>query len=64
MTTNIRAIRKARKLTQRQLANACGIHRVTLSCIERGVYTPTLETAAKLAAALGCTLDELAKETA
>lgn len=64
MKTNIRTKRKELKLTQQQLADACGINRVTLNRIEHGVYNPGIETAAKLAAALGCTIDELVKETA
>ena len=33
---NIKTLRKAKKLTQEQLANKCGISRVTLGKVERG----------------------------
>jgi putative transcriptional regulator len=56
---NLRTVRKTVGLTQQQLADKSGIHRVTVARIESENHTTTMETAAKLAAALGCTIDEL-----
>lgn len=48
----IRKLRKARGMTQAQLARAAGILRPNLSRIEAGRHRPTLETLEKLAASL------------
>jgi len=50
------AAREAAHLTQRQLAEACGIHQSEISRIERGQISPTLDTLARLTAALGVRL--------
>ena len=56
---NLQAVRKSTGLTQQQLADKSGIHRVTVARIESNSSSTTMETAIKLAAALGCTIDEL-----
>ncbi len=56
---NLQAIRKSTGLTQQQLAYKSGVHRVTVARIESNSSSTTMETAVKLAAALGCTIDEL-----
>ncbi len=48
----IRELRKAKGMTQAQLARAAGILRPNLSRIEAGKHRPTLETLEKIAAAL------------
>jgi ribosome-binding protein aMBF1 (putative translation factor) len=50
------AAREAAHMTQRQLAEACGIHQSEISRIERGQISPTLETLARLTAPLGVRL--------
>jgi ribosome-binding protein aMBF1 (putative translation factor) len=50
------AAREAARLTQRQLAEACGVHQSEISRIERGQVSPTLETLARLTAPLGVRL--------
>ena len=60
---NVRALRKSTGLTQQQLADKSGIHRVTVARIESNHCSTTMETAVKLAAALGCTIDELMGNT-
>ena len=55
----LRQLRKARGLTQAQLARATGILRPNLSRIEAGKHRPTLETLEKLAAALKVPVVEL-----
>ena len=48
----IRNLRKAKGMTQAQLARAAGILRPNLSRIEAGKHRPTLETLERIAAAL------------
>jgi ribosome-binding protein aMBF1 (putative translation factor) len=60
----IRAAREARGYTQVNLAAAAGISQGYLSQIERDEREPTLSIAARLAGALGVSLDELAGDAA
>jgi transcriptional regulator with XRE-family HTH domain len=46
-------------LTQESLADAVGLHRTHVSCIERGKRDPGLETLVLLARGLGMTAGEL-----
>ena len=46
---NVRELRSHVGLTQEELANKVGVTRVTINCLERGVYMPSLELAMKLA---------------
>jgi len=50
---NLRKIREAKFLTQRDLAIRSGVTEVTISRIETGRHQATLTTARKLAEALG-----------
>lgn len=59
LAENLRVHRARRRLSQEQLANAAGIAKLTLWNIENGKTVPTLETVAKLADVLGCSIDEL-----
>ena len=49
MKTRIRELRKARKLSQEELAEAVGTTRQTITSIEVGKYTASLPLAHKLA---------------
>ncbi|MBC8589985.1 helix-turn-helix transcriptional regulator [Wansuia hejianensis] len=51
--------RKAKKLTQEELANLVGVTRQTILAIENDKYDPTLKLAMTLAKFLGTTVDEL-----
>ena len=55
----IRAIRKAKGLTQEQLSDAAGISLTFIGVTERGKNIPSLKTCNRLAEALGVTLSEL-----
>ncbi len=55
----LRAIRQDCGLTQKQLSVMTGISQPNISDIENARVNPTIHTASKLAAALGCTIDEL-----
>lgn len=62
MATNIRELRKKRGMTLKALADKVG---VTLQCIsnyEQGIRGVDLETASKIATALGCKVDALIKK--
>lgn len=49
----LRALRLAAGLTQAELARRTGIHRPNIARVEAGRHTPSLETLARLAAAIG-----------
>lgn len=59
---NIKRIRKARNLTQDEVAEACGVDRATISKWETGEFSPRVDKLVKLANILGCTVDELLEE--
>lgn len=59
MVNKLREIRKRKGMTQEALSKAANIHRITIAKYETGRARPTLESAEKLAAALGVTIDEL-----
>lgn len=52
----LRRLRKARNLSQRQLARMAGTGSAFVSQIEHGIRQPSLTTIGKLAKALGCPL--------
>lgn len=56
---NLREVRKTKKVTQVELAEKSGILQQNISNYETGFKSPTLDSAAKLADALGVSLDEL-----
>lgn len=58
-TNNIKALREAKGMTQVQLAEAAGIHRVTIARYETTDIGMTVDSAQRIANALGCTVDEL-----
>ncbi|MBI4249683.1 MAG: helix-turn-helix transcriptional regulator [Elusimicrobia bacterium] len=43
MTNRLRVLRAEREISQEALAQEVGVTRVTINCIERGVYLPSLE---------------------
>ena len=49
----VRALRKARGMSQETLADEAGLHRTHISLIERGRRSIRLETVERLALALG-----------
>jgi transcriptional regulator with XRE-family HTH domain len=60
----VRELRTKRKATQEDVAAGAGITPATLSLIERGQANPTWDTVCKIAAALGVSVIELAKQVA
>jgi len=57
--TNLPALRRQRKLSQEELAQAVGVTRQTITSIEVGKYTASLPLAYKLARYFGMTIEEV-----
>lgn len=49
-------------LSQEELAYQCGLHRTSVSQIERGINSPTVDTLGKIAAVLATTPSDLLAE--
>lgn len=54
----IRELRAIQEMTQQQLADQVGVTRQTVIAMEQDKYSPSLETAFKVAMALGVTLEQ------
>lgn len=54
----IRDLRASREMTQQDLADRVGVTRQTVIAMEQDKYSPSLETAFKVAMALGVTLEQ------
>ncbi len=59
MKTRIRELRKARKLSQEDLAEAVGTTRQTITSIEVGKYIASLPLAYRIARYFGLTIEEV-----
>ena len=59
MKTRIKELRKVRKLSQGELADAVGTTRQTITSIEVGKYTASLPLAYKIAHYFGLTIEEV-----
>ena len=59
MYTKIRELRKARKLSQEELALAVGTTRQTITSIETGKYIASLPLAYKIAHYFGLSIEEV-----
>ncbi|WP_332903375.1 MULTISPECIES: helix-turn-helix transcriptional regulator [Streptomyces] len=60
MTNSIRTLRAAHgDMTQAELADRLGVTRQTVIAIEKGRYSPSLETAFRIARVFGVPLDEV-----
>ena len=58
---NLRALRRARGLSQEELAHQAGIDRTYISALERNVYNPSIDVVDRLAEVLGVDVAELLK---
>ncbi len=54
----IRELRALRAMTQQELADQVGVTRQTVIAMEQDKYSPSLETAFKVAIALGVSLEQ------
>ena len=59
MKTRIRELRKQRKLSQEELADAVGTTRQTITSIEVGKYTASLPLAYKIARYFGLRIEDV-----
>ena len=59
MENHIAALRKQRRLSQEELAQAVGVSRQTSTSLEVGKYTASLPLAFKLARYFGCSIEDL-----
>ena len=60
LTNAIRTLRfHAGEMTQAELGERIGVTRQTVAAIEQGKYSPTLETAFRIADVFGVGLDEI-----
>ena len=57
--TKIKELRKARKLSQEELAEAVGATRQTITSIETGKYIASLPLAYRIAQYFGLTIEEV-----
>ena len=58
MKTKIPELRKSRKMSQQELADAVGVTRQTIPSIEVGKYTASLPLAYKIARYFGLPIEE------
>ncbi|ACT60060.1 helix-turn-helix transcriptional regulator [Hirschia baltica] len=58
-SNHIQELRKAKKLTQQELADAIGMTRQTIVAIEKGKYSPSLEAAFRIAQTLEQSLTDV-----
>lgn len=59
LAANMKALRKAKGLSQEALADAAGVDRTYISGIERLVRNPTIEVLDRIAVALGASAGQL-----
>ena len=59
LRNRLREERASRDLTQGQLAELVGVSRKTINTVENGVFVPSTTLALKLAAALGCRVEDV-----
>ncbi|WDV48241.1 helix-turn-helix transcriptional regulator [Clostridiaceae bacterium M8S5] len=59
MKSKIKILRKERKISQEELANAVGVTRQTITSIECEKYTASLVLAYKIAKYFGMTIEEV-----
>jgi putative transcriptional regulator len=60
LTNNIRTLRfHAGEMTQAELGNQVGVARQTIAAIEQGKYSPTLETAFRIADVFDVPLEQV-----
>lgn len=59
---NLRTFRKARNLSQEDLAEIAGLHRTYIGSVERGERNITIDNMERLARALDCIIQDLLEE--
>ncbi|MFD4706033.1 helix-turn-helix transcriptional regulator [Gottfriedia sp. NPDC058432] len=59
MNNRIKELRKAKMLSQDDMAILCGVSRQTINAIENNKYDPTLKLAFKISNVLNSSVDEI-----
>ncbi len=59
ISNTIRDLRSARSMTQQELADAVGVTRQTVIAIEQDKYSPSLETAFRIAHVFAAPLEQV-----
>jgi len=59
LANRLNELRAERGLTQAALAELVGVSRKTINTVENGVFVPSTLLALKLAAALGCRVEDI-----
>lgn len=59
MINQIKVLRARHSFTQSELAKAIGVSRQTINAIEKGKFSPSLETAFRLAKVFSCSIEEI-----
>lgn len=59
MKNNIRTLREANDMNQRELGDAVGVSRQSINAIETERYNPSLELAFKLAVYFDCKIEDI-----
>ena len=59
VSNRVRELRMAQNQTQEGLGRAIGLTRQSIIAIEKGRFTPSIQTALRLARALGTSVDHL-----
>jgi putative transcriptional regulator len=59
LNIRLKVVRTELGLTQAELAMRVGVSRKTINTVENGVFVPSTTLALKLAAALGCKVEDL-----
>lgn len=59
VVNHIREIREEKKIPQKEMAQALGVSRQTMTAIEKGKYNPSLELSLKIAAYFDRLFDEI-----
>ena len=60
--TNLKEYRKAKKISQQELAQLVGVRRETIVHLENNRYNPSLEMALKIAEIFDCHVEEKKKK--
>jgi putative transcriptional regulator len=59
ITNQVRDLREARAMTQAELGEAIGVTRHTIIAIEQGRYSPSLESAFRIARLFGVGIEDV-----
>ncbi len=59
LRNNLEELRKTAGLTQQELSESAEVSRKSINAIENGVYIPSTMLALKIAATLGCSVEDL-----